>query len=40
MMRLLVAAMVWTHSPRTWRALAFAPFWVGLLGVLQAHEKT
>lgn len=33
-------AVVWTDSPRAWRVLAFAPFFSGALGLLQARAKT
>jgi hypothetical protein len=33
-------AVVLTDSPRAWRVIAFAPFFTGALGLLQAHEKT
>ena len=36
----LVVAMILLGEPRTWRAFAFAPFWLGTLGVFQAREKT
>lgn len=36
----LVALIVATDRPRTWRALAFAPFWLAALGFFQAREKT
>ncbi len=36
----LVIAMIALHQPRTYRILAFAPFWLSALGFLQAREKT
>ena len=36
----LVAVLIALQQPRTWRALAFAPFWLGALGWFQAREKT
>jgi hypothetical protein len=34
------AALIAFHAPAWWRLGLFAPFLVGLLGLLQAREKT
>lgn len=34
----IVAVVV--APPLAWRAMVFVPLWIGLLGVLQAREKT
>jgi hypothetical protein len=36
----LVAGLVWSGLPRTWRALAFVPFWLAALGFFQARDRT
>lgn len=32
--------LIASGQPRAWRLVAFAPFWLGALGVFQAREKT
>jgi hypothetical protein len=34
------ALLIASGQPRAWRLVAFAPFWLGALGVFQAREKT
>ncbi len=37
---LVALALVIAGSPRVFRLIAFAPFWLGALGVFQARAKT
>ena len=36
----LVVALIWHHTGPGWVLLASVPFFVGLLGLVQAHECT
>jgi hypothetical protein len=36
----VAALLIASGQPRAWRLVAFAPFWLGALGVFQAREKT
>jgi hypothetical protein len=36
----LVVALIWLEAGAAWLLVAFVPFFVGLLGLVQAHECT